>query len=452
MPLESGDQLGPYKIQALLGVGGFGEVYRGRDTRLGREVALKVISPRLVGDSILRQRFELEARAASALNHPSIVTVYDVGESNGMSWIAMEWDRGPNPPPCPGRRSAPHSRSLVDRPANRRGTGSRACQRHRPPRSQTRERHACEGRTRQNSRFWTGAAKLRRHAGSVVSRDSRQPCGYSDVRGRDPRHRRLHVSRAGVRAHRRRPIRPVCLRTAALRDAGGTPCVRTGRQRSRPSQPSSEKIPRRCLRCAPGSQSRCTQSSLDVLPSCRTIDSHRRAISRRRWNLWVQVRRLKRLHPRRPSSVTREVHLRQDQPSALIGRRPIVLSIVSAVLLLALGMVGWNALKSPSTAIDSLAVLPFENVGKHPDAEYLSDGLTETLINQMSGVPSLKVMARGTVFRFQGSGSAGGRAQARRRRCSRRHRRETRRAARRPRGAHRNRHRQTSRGQIIRIH
>jgi hypothetical protein len=88
MPLEPGDQLGPYKIQALLGVGGFGEVYRGRDMRLGREVALKVISPRLVGDAILRQRFELEARAASALNHPSIVTVYDVGETSGMSWIS----------------------------------------------------------------------------------------------------------------------------------------------------------------------------------------------------------------------------------------------------------------------------------------------------------------------------------------------------------------------------
>ena len=94
LSLRPGDRLGPYEIQALLGVGGMGEVYRGRDTRLGRDVALKVISPRLVDEPSLRRRFEIEARAASALNHPSIVTVYDVGESGGVSWIAMEWVDG----------------------------------------------------------------------------------------------------------------------------------------------------------------------------------------------------------------------------------------------------------------------------------------------------------------------------------------------------------------------
>ena len=92
--LASGEHLGPYEIQALLGVGGMGEVYRGRDTRLGRDVALKVISPKLVGDPSLRRRFEAEARAASALNHPAIVTIYDVGDTDGISWIAMEWVDG----------------------------------------------------------------------------------------------------------------------------------------------------------------------------------------------------------------------------------------------------------------------------------------------------------------------------------------------------------------------
>ena len=64
MPLQPGDRLGPYTIQSLLGVGGMGEVYRAHDDRLGRDVALKVISPRLVADPSLRRRFELEARAA----------------------------------------------------------------------------------------------------------------------------------------------------------------------------------------------------------------------------------------------------------------------------------------------------------------------------------------------------------------------------------------------------
>ena len=94
MPLQSGDRLGPYEVQALLRVGGMGEVYRGRDTRLGRTVALKVISPHLVGDASHRLRFDREARAASVLNRPSIVTIYDIGEADGVSWIAMEWVDG----------------------------------------------------------------------------------------------------------------------------------------------------------------------------------------------------------------------------------------------------------------------------------------------------------------------------------------------------------------------
>jgi eukaryotic-like serine/threonine-protein kinase len=94
MPFVSGDRLGPYEVEHLLGAGGMGEVYRGVDTRLGRAVALKVISQRLVGDEGSRRRFETEARAASALNHPAIVTIYDIGEGDGLSWIAMELVEG----------------------------------------------------------------------------------------------------------------------------------------------------------------------------------------------------------------------------------------------------------------------------------------------------------------------------------------------------------------------
>src|ERR1051326_2049163 len=89
MPLM-GTRLGPYEILAPLGAGGMGEVYRARDTRLGREVALKILPSAVVDDPSRRQRFEQEARAVAALNHPNIVAIYDVGEEQGISYIVSE--------------------------------------------------------------------------------------------------------------------------------------------------------------------------------------------------------------------------------------------------------------------------------------------------------------------------------------------------------------------------
>ncbi len=90
MTLSAGTRLGPYEIVAPLGAGGMGEVYRARDTRLGRDVAIKVLPAELASDAERLNRFEQEARAASALNHPNIVTVHDVGTADGVFYVAME--------------------------------------------------------------------------------------------------------------------------------------------------------------------------------------------------------------------------------------------------------------------------------------------------------------------------------------------------------------------------
>ncbi len=94
MTLHSGARLGPYEILSPLGAGGMGEVYRARDTRLGREVALKVLPAEFSGDPERLQRFEQEARAASALNHPNIVVVHDVGRVDSVFYLAMELVEG----------------------------------------------------------------------------------------------------------------------------------------------------------------------------------------------------------------------------------------------------------------------------------------------------------------------------------------------------------------------
>src|SRR5713226_4338501 len=94
MPLAPGTQLGPYEISAPLGAGGMGEVYRARDTRLDRSVAIKILSAAFSADCDRLVRFEQEARSASALNHPSIVTIYELGQDGSTHYIAMELVEG----------------------------------------------------------------------------------------------------------------------------------------------------------------------------------------------------------------------------------------------------------------------------------------------------------------------------------------------------------------------
>ena len=90
MALLSGARVGPYEIVSPLGQGGMGEVYRARDSRLGRDVAVKVLPASLSTDPDRLRRFEQEARAAAALNHPNILAVYDIGTHDGAPYIVSE--------------------------------------------------------------------------------------------------------------------------------------------------------------------------------------------------------------------------------------------------------------------------------------------------------------------------------------------------------------------------
>jgi eukaryotic-like serine/threonine-protein kinase len=94
MALASGTKLGPYQIESLLGAGGMGEVYRARDTRLDRTVAIKILTQGLADTPEVRQRFEREARAVSSLSHPHICVLYDVGNQDGIEYLVMEYLEG----------------------------------------------------------------------------------------------------------------------------------------------------------------------------------------------------------------------------------------------------------------------------------------------------------------------------------------------------------------------
>src|SRR5262245_30725555 len=139
MSLASGTRLGPYEIVAPLGAGGMGEVYRARDTRLHREIAIKILPPASASDPTQLERFRREARAVAALTHPNIVTVHSVEDVDGVHFLTMELvggrslDRGlpsggyPLPPlleisiPLADALAAAHDRGIVHRdlkPAN----------------------------------------------------------------------------------------------------------------------------------------------------------------------------------------------------------------------------------------------------------------------------------------------------------------------------------------------
>src|ERR1700691_803671 len=94
MGLSSGKKLGPYEIQSLLGAGGMGEVYRARDTRLGRDVAIKVLPEALANDVDRLRRFEQEARTIAALNHPNILGIHDIGAHDGAPFLVSEFLEG----------------------------------------------------------------------------------------------------------------------------------------------------------------------------------------------------------------------------------------------------------------------------------------------------------------------------------------------------------------------
>src|ERR1017187_10427880 len=106
MALANGTKLGPYEIQSPLGAGGMGEVYRARDTRLGRDVALKILPESFASDGSgsnerstendRLHRFEQESRAVAALNHPNILAIYDVGQHNGIPFLVSELLEGEN--------------------------------------------------------------------------------------------------------------------------------------------------------------------------------------------------------------------------------------------------------------------------------------------------------------------------------------------------------------------
>jgi Tol biopolymer transport system component len=120
MPLSPGAKLGPYEIVAPIGAGGMGEVYRARDTRLGRDVAVKILPAAFASDTERMRRFEQEARAVAALNHPNVLSVFDIGSQDGMPYLVSELLEGDslrevlNRGAIPARKAVEYGQQIAD--------------------------------------------------------------------------------------------------------------------------------------------------------------------------------------------------------------------------------------------------------------------------------------------------------------------------------------------------
>ena len=156
MPLAAGTRFGPYEILAPIGAGGMGEVYRARDTKLGRDVAIKVLPESFAHDAERMARFEREAQVLASLNHPHIATISRLGREERRSRAGDGAGRGSDAGRADRRAGHAAGRSAAHRQADRRRTGIRARKRHHPSRSETGQREADRRRQRQDSRLRAG--------------------------------------------------------------------------------------------------------------------------------------------------------------------------------------------------------------------------------------------------------------------------------------------------------
>ena len=266
MTLAAGTRLGPYEILAPLGAGGMGEVYRARDPRLGRDVAIKVLPAAFSADADRLRRFEQEARAAGALNHPE--------HPRRLRRRARTTARPTSSRSCSRARRCASGSAASALPAaqghrlrdpDRARPGRRPREGHRPPRPQAREplRHA--RRARQDPRLRPGQADGARGRDRPRDADRRRDGDPGPAPGIVLGHGRLHVARAGRGPARRPALRHLLLRRDPLRDA-----VRPARvprrlrrrdddrdpeggpagplaARTRTSRPRLERIVRHCL-------------------------------------------------------------------------------------------------------------------------------------------------------------------------------------------------------------
>ena len=430
MPLVSGTKLGRYEIRSQLGAGGMGEVYLAEDIQLRRRVAVKILPSKIASNRDRMRRFVQEAQAAAALNHPNIAHVYEIGEAGGVHFIAMEFVDGQT------------LRELIH--ANRRDLGKllRYLQHaseglakahaagivHRDLKPDnimvTREGHAkildfglaklIEAQQPQSDEGPGDATtvKLKYHSqpGTVLG-----TVGYMSPE--------QALGRVGEIDHRSDIFSFGCILYEAAtgrrafegKDAldslhkivhAPTPLIK---ETNATAPDELQRIVRRCLAKDPEER---YQTIKDVAIELKEV---RRELKEAGIDTSVQtpVSSATTGEPNAESTVSQTIGASTTSTSPRVSSAEYVITEIKrhklaaliSLVVLALGIVGTAAYlheRNNEVAIDSIAVLPFVNQNNDPNEEWLSDGVTESIINSLTQLPNLKVIARSSVFRYKG--------------------------------------------------
>ncbi|MGH9776161.1 MAG: protein kinase domain-containing protein [Candidatus Acidiferrales bacterium] len=341
MAFDAGVRVGPYEILSMLGAGGMGEVYKARDTRLNRVIALKTLIAEKVADADRKRRFLLEAQAASGLNHPNIVTIYEISEENGICCIAMEYVAGTT---LAGLNT---------------GSGLPL---------------------KQAMKFATEIADAlaAAHAAGIIHRDLK-PANI--IITEDGRAKLLDFGLAKLTEH---AMHAGEAETASLRTMPGA-IMGTAAYMS-PEQAEGRTVDARSDIFSFG------------LVLYEMLCGHRafRGVS------WISIlagilhdepRPLRELKPEIPAGLERHVArcLRKDPAQRFQTMLEVKLALAEA-----------GSLIITKEGRQSIAVLPFVNLSADKENEYFSDGLAEEIINALAKVPELKVIARTSAFAFRG--------------------------------------------------